>query len=74
MNFCVLFFVTFKKVYSSLLRMIIVKKNQNTPCLAEVLMLSIVLTVKVRVYSLNDDLKPAKRETVLTYIVSMVFI
>uniref|UniRef100_A0A8C0P3T6 Complement C5 n=1 Tax=Canis lupus familiaris TaxID=9615 RepID=A0A8C0P3T6_CANLF len=25
-------------------------------------------SVKVRVYSLNDDLKPAKRETVLTYI------
>lgn len=37
-------------------------------------MISIVLTVKVRVYSLNDDMKPAKRETVLTYIVSMLFI
>ncbi|XP_012519839.1 PREDICTED: complement C5 [Propithecus coquereli] len=31
-------------------------------------MTSIILAVKVRVYSLNDDLKPAKRETALTFI------
>ena len=40
-------------------------------CFTKLLMISIILTVKVRVYSLNDDLKPAKRETVLTFIVSM---
>lgn len=30
----------------------------------------IIFTVKVRVYSLNEELQPARRETVLTFVVS----
>lgn len=30
----------------------------------------IILTVKIRVYSLNEELQPARRETVLTFVVS----
>lgn len=32
--------------------------------------LAVILTVKVRVYSLNEELQPAGRETVLTFVVS----